>query len=121
MPQGEFTMSEAFPGMFADLLSRSLLVGQTNTGPNVFQSIFSRPDICVLVCSAAVAITGIIVWGIVAARSSTLEANLKQMMIERGLPAEEIERILYASSENPPKNPPRSTASKAPIPAKGLN
>jgi hypothetical protein len=113
-------MSEAFPSLLADLLSRSLLVGQSAAGPSVLQSIFSRPDICVLVCGAAIAITGIIVWGIVAVRSNALEANLKQMMIERGLPAEEIERILYASSENAPKNPPRATPSKA-VPAKALN
>lgn len=34
------------------------------------------------------------------------ESNLKILMLQRGLPAEEIERILHASADNPPKGPP---------------
>jgi hypothetical protein len=42
-------------------------------------------------------------------------------MIERGLPADEIERILYASSENrPPKSPTRSTSSKPQLSTKDV-
>jgi hypothetical protein len=111
-------MADAAESIFTVLAQTPVLLAQSGS---VLHTIFSRPEICVMVCGAAVAITGIIVWGIVASRQSTLDANLKQAMIDRRLPAEEIERILYASSDKePPKNPTRSTPSKSHMPAKEL-
>lgn len=88
---------------------------------SVLHEIFSRSEICVLVCVAVVAITWLLVWGFVESRRLFYEANLKQSMVDRGMPAEEIERILFASSETKPrKNPTSSTPSKAPLSAKDL-
>ncbi len=87
----------------------------------VLQTIFSRPDIAVLVLGAAIVITWFFVWGIVEMRKHSIDAQLKQAMIDRGMPADEIERILYASSsKTPPKNPSRATPSKPHLSGKEL-
>jgi hypothetical protein len=58
-----------------------------------------------IVCATVVLLVAILCHNWRRARLNELEATLKQDMLNRGLPAADIERVLSASAANPPETP----------------
>jgi hypothetical protein len=65
-----------------------------------------------IVCAAVVALTAIVAHQWRSVRLSEVEASLKQDMLNRGLSADEIERVLRASAKPTNSRPPWLSDSK---------
>ncbi len=68
---------------------------------HVWHKIFGMPQI-IFIIGGLIAIAGIIASYWYKAQKLQSENALKRMLVERGLPADEIERIMAAQAQEPP-------------------
>ena len=83
------------------MLAQVLVLGQTNEVANLWLNRFTSPELQQMAALAAVTlvvITWLVLRAIQAIHRGSAEVGLKRDMLDRGMSAEEIERVLAARS-----------------------